>query len=98
MCCRLQEIDDDNADPGRIPRTIVVELTEDLVDTCIPGDEVAIAGVVRSVNSEVQAGRSGKRAQSNSLYVLYLNANASQQLSKTVRQTLSIVKCELNAP
>ena len=34
---KLQEIDDDNSEAGRIPRTVEVELHEDLVDTCIPG-------------------------------------------------------------
>ncbi|CAN0321846.1 unnamed protein product, partial [Laminaria digitata] len=34
---KLQEIEDDSAEAGRIPRTVEVELHEDLVDTCIPG-------------------------------------------------------------
>lgn len=32
---------------GRVPRTVEVELTEDLVDSCVPGDEVTITGVVK---------------------------------------------------
>lgn len=30
-----------------MPRTVEVELTEDLVDSCVPGDEVTITGVVK---------------------------------------------------
>lgn len=34
-------------DPGRVPRTIEVELTEDQVDSCVPGDVVTICGQVK---------------------------------------------------
>lgn len=38
---RLQEIvTDESREDGRMPRTIECELTDDLVDKCIPGDEV----------------------------------------------------------
>ena len=33
--------------PGRVPRTIEVELTEDQVDSCVPGDVVTICGQVK---------------------------------------------------
>lgn len=45
---RLQEIvTDDSREEGRMPRTIECELTEDLVDNCVPGDEVTVSGVVK---------------------------------------------------
>lgn len=35
--CRVQEIlGDDEGDSGRIPRTVEVELTDSLVDCCVP--------------------------------------------------------------
>lgn len=34
---KLQEIENDSSEAGRIPRTVEVELHENLVDTCIPG-------------------------------------------------------------
>jgi DNA replicative helicase MCM subunit Mcm2 (Cdc46/Mcm family) len=38
---RLQEIiTDESREDGRMPRTIECELIDDLVDKCIPGDEV----------------------------------------------------------
>ena len=75
---KLQEIDEDKRDAGRVPRTvevswwvgqelciwsvsrlvdclsitpaIQVELTDDLVHTCVPGDVVVIAGVVKAIS------------------------------------------------
>jgi hypothetical protein len=32
---------------GRVPRTLEVELTEDLVESCTPGDEVTVTGIVK---------------------------------------------------
>lgn len=32
---------------GRVPRTVEVELMEDLVDSCVPGDEVTVTGIVK---------------------------------------------------
>jgi DNA helicase MCM8 len=43
----LQELEADSADAGRVPRTLEVELSEDLVDTCVPGDVVTVGGVVK---------------------------------------------------
>lgn len=37
----------EGSDPGRVPRTIEVELTEDQVDSCVPGDVVTICGQVK---------------------------------------------------
>ena len=42
---RLQEIiTDESREDGRMPRTIECELIDDLVDKCIPGDEVQSKG------------------------------------------------------
>ncbi|KAI5740476.1 hypothetical protein M8J76_004215 [Diaphorina citri] len=43
---RLQEILADNeGEGGRVPRTVECELTEDLVESCVPGDIVTITGI-----------------------------------------------------
>ncbi|RHY24878.1 hypothetical protein DYB32_008645, partial [Aphanomyces invadans] len=49
---KIQEVDNGDAAAGRIPRMVEVELTEDLVDSCVPGSIVTICGAVKAVNSE----------------------------------------------
>ncbi|KAI9916146.1 hypothetical protein PsorP6_016956 [Peronosclerospora sorghi] len=73
---KLQEIETTDVGPGRMPRMVEVELYEDLVDSCIPGNVVTISGIVKTINSEIRDGRYGKRAQANSLYILYISANS----------------------
>lgn len=41
---------------GRVPRTVECELTEDLVDACIPGDIVTVIGIIRVINSYMDVG------------------------------------------
>ncbi|KAG6621365.1 DNA replication licensing factor MCM8 [Phytophthora cinnamomi] len=79
---KLQEMETTDVGPGRMPRMIEVELYEDLVDTCIPGNVVTISGIVKSINSEIHEGRYGKRAQANSLYILYICANSVENSAK----------------
>lgn len=56
MFHRVQElISDDQRESGRIPRTIECELTQDLVDSCVPGDMVTITGVVKVSSEEGNA-------------------------------------------
>lgn len=52
---RIQE-EVDQKESGRVPRTVEVELTEDLVDTCVPGDIVTVSGIVKSVSVEAEKG------------------------------------------
>ena len=56
---RLQELEADSADAGRVPRTLEVELTEDLCDACVPGDVVTVGGVVKAIEAEVASGTRG---------------------------------------
>eukprot|EP00644_Phytophthora_capsici_P007855 jgi/Phyca11/126486/e_gw1.63.8.1 len=79
---KLQEMETTDVGPGRMPRMIEVELCEDLVDSCIPGNVVTISGIVKSINSEIHEGRYGKRAQANSLYILYISANSVENSAK----------------
>ncbi len=50
-CCptmkvRLQEVEEKERG-GRVPRTVDIELFEDLCDSCVPGDVVTVTGVVK---------------------------------------------------
>ncbi|XP_033753343.1 DNA helicase MCM8-like [Pecten maximus] len=70
---RVQEImGDGQKETGRIPRTIDCELTQDLVDSAVPGDIVTVSGVVK-VNS-VDEGRG--RNKDKCMFLLYLQANS----------------------
>lgn len=54
---------DEKQNEGRVPRPIDVELCEDLVGACQPGDVVTVVGMVRVLPGEATAGGqgSGKR-------------------------------------
>lgn len=41
---------------GRVPRTVECELSEDLVDACIPGDVVTVTGIIRVINNYMDIG------------------------------------------
>ncbi|KAK9759326.1 MCM AAA-lid domain [Popillia japonica] len=67
---KLQEINDDIQDiSGRVPRTVECDLTEDLVSSCIPGDDVLVTGMlkVRSINNDNQYNRQSP------IYMLYID-------------------------
>ncbi|KAK2567403.1 DNA helicase MCM8 [Acropora cervicornis] len=71
---RVQEImDDDQRESGRIPRTVEVELTADLVDSCVPGDMVTITGFVKVSSSEEHRNKNNK---DKCMFVIYIHANA----------------------
>lgn len=60
---RIQELKDRdglNRDEGRIPRTIDVDLCDDLVDSAIPGDIVAVNGIVRVTRIEGTGRKRGR--------------------------------------
>jgi DNA helicase MCM8 len=71
---RIQEIETDILDAGRVPRSVEADLLDDLVDRCVPGDVVHISGVVRSMNVDIAAGRSAGSARE--LFLLYLEAHS----------------------
>ncbi|XP_055028759.2 DNA helicase MCM8 isoform X1 [Misgurnus anguillicaudatus] len=70
---KVQElISDDQRESGRIPRTVECELTQDLVDSCVPGDMVTITGVIK-VSSDDGSGRNKK---DKCMFLLYIQANS----------------------
>ncbi|KDP29072.1 hypothetical protein JCGZ_16461 [Jatropha curcas] len=57
---------------GRVPRTVECELTEDLVDACIPGDVVTVTGIIRTINNYVDIGGGKLKGKNQGFYYLYL--------------------------
>ncbi|XP_062981379.1 DNA helicase MCM8-like isoform X2 [Elgaria multicarinata webbii] len=71
---KIQELmSDDHREAGRIPRTIECELVQDLVDSCVPGDVITIAGIVKVSNTEEGASRN---KNDKCVFLLYIEANS----------------------
>ncbi|CAJ0963326.1 unnamed protein product [Ranitomeya imitator] len=71
---RVQELmSDDQREAGRIPRTVECELSQDLVDSCVPGDLVTITGVVKVSN--IKDG-GFKNKNNKCMFLLYIEANS----------------------
>ena len=75
---RLQETPEDSLEElyGRVPRTVEVELLDDLVDSCVPGDHVKVVGMVKSVEVQTDGGGFGKGGSSKPkcTYLLFIEA------------------------
>lgn len=52
---------DEKHNEGQVPRPIDIELTEDLVECCIPGDVVTVVGIVRVISGDVSGGQNKQR-------------------------------------
>lgn len=78
---RIQELASaDNHEEGRVPRTVECELTEDLVDCCIPGEIVTVTAIVKVLNNHMDVGGGKSRISSQGLYYLYLEAVSVRKL------------------
>ncbi|KAG8466214.1 hypothetical protein KFE25_001970 [Diacronema lutheri] len=74
---RLQELpSEDDAESGRVPRTVDVELTFDLVDACVPGDTVTVSGVVKAESVEEATAGRGASKENKTIWKLYVDANS----------------------
>ncbi|GAB2226931.1 hypothetical protein Drorol1_Dr00008730 [Drosera rotundifolia] len=72
---RLQELQKgENHEEGRVPRTVECELTEDLVDSCIPGDIVTVTGIIRQINNYADIGGGKSKTKLQGIFYLYLEA------------------------
>ncbi|KAJ3703254.1 hypothetical protein LUZ61_006959 [Rhynchospora tenuis] len=72
---RIQELlQPGSHEEGRVPRTVECELSEDLVDSCIPGDIVTVTGIVKVINNYMDVGGGKSKNKNQGLYYLYLEA------------------------
>ncbi|KAH6825683.1 minichromosome maintenance 8 [Perilla frutescens var. hirtella] len=70
---RIQELlKSEHHEEGRVPRTVECELTQDLVDACIPGDIVTVTGIIRMINNYMDIGGGKSKGKNQALYYLYL--------------------------
>ena len=72
---RLQELESDITDAGRVPRTIEIELQDDLIDSCVPGDVITLAGVLRALENETAQGRGISRG-GGYVYTTFIDAHS----------------------
>ena len=87
---RIQELADDAAEAGRIPRTVECEISEDLVDCCIPGDVMTVSGVVKS--RSISAGMPGNSAKGKCLFLLFLDVNSVSNSKTTENGKLDLLQ------
>ncbi|CAI8614550.1 unnamed protein product [Vicia faba] len=72
---RVQELlKHEDHEEGRVPRTVECELTQDLVDSCIPGDVVTVTGIIRGINNYMDIGGGKSKNKNQGFYYLYLEA------------------------
>ncbi|KAL0485651.1 DNA helicase MCM [Acrasis kona] len=72
---------DDPYEAGRMPRTVDCEISKDLVESCVPGDQVTVCGVIKVISTDQNAEGGGfrggnSRGKSNCMYLLYLEGNS----------------------
>ncbi|BFU22709.1 DNA replication licensing factor, putative [Entamoeba histolytica HM-1:IMSS-B] len=67
---RIQEVDEGE---GRIPRSIEIELVNELVNTCVPGDTVIVSGVLRRNDSITKQFK--RKNKSQTIYEPYIAVN-----------------------
>ncbi|KAK9195654.1 hypothetical protein WN943_003779 [Citrus x changshan-huyou] len=94
---RLQELlKSQDHEEGRVPRTVECELSEDLVDVCIPGDVVTVTGIIRVINNYMDIGGGKSKSKSQGFYYLFLEA-VSVKNSKSQSDTEDLQGSNCNA-
>ncbi|KAF6134783.1 hypothetical protein GIB67_002184 [Kingdonia uniflora] len=87
----------ENHEEGRVPRAVECELTEDLVDACIPGDVVTVTGIIKVINNYIDVGGGKSKSKNQGLYYLYLEAisiknSKSQSVPEDLHDTTADVR------
>ncbi|XP_011304592.1 DNA helicase MCM8 [Fopius arisanus] len=70
LVIKLQEHFDDNQDDkGKMPRVVEVELVSDLVESCMPGDDITVVGIVKIRGTDDGNQNKKTTAEANALYI-----------------------------
>lgn len=84
---RIQEmLNNEQENKGRVPRILDVKITDDLVDTCMPGDDLTLTGIIK-VHGIDDGSYKGNTASSFSLYmeaitIIHKNININNENKK----------------
>ncbi|KAJ6923018.1 DNA helicase MCM8 [Populus alba x Populus x berolinensis] len=96
---KLQELlRSEDHEEGRVPRTVECELTEDLVDACIPGDVVTVTGIIKTFNSCLDTGGGKSKNKNQGFYYLYLEVvSIKNSKLQSTSDNLQDSKCNARA-
>ncbi|KAL9996718.1 putative DNA helicase [Helianthus debilis subsp. tardiflorus] len=92
----MQEVPENSA-PGQLPRTVDVIAEDDLVDSCKPGDRVAIVGVYKAIPGKSQGSVNGVFRTvliANNVSLLNKEANAPVYSSEDLKHIKKIAERE----
>ncbi|VFR03052.1 unnamed protein product [Cuscuta campestris] len=88
----IQEVPE-KASPGQLPRTVDVIVEEDLVDSCKPGDRVAVVGIYKAVPGKSKGSVNGVFRTiliANNVSLLNKSAHAQNLTSRIIKQIETI--------
>ncbi|XP_016460822.1 DNA replication licensing factor MCM3 homolog 2 isoform X2 [Nicotiana tabacum] len=88
----MQEVPENSA-PGQLPRTVDIVVEDDLVDSCKPGDRVAVVGVYKALPSKSQGSMNGVFRTiliANNVSLLNKSANAPNYTEKVLKDIKNI--------
>ncbi|PWA66926.1 AAA+ ATPase domain-containing protein [Artemisia annua] len=92
----MQEVPENSA-PGQLPRTVDVIAEDDLVDSCKPGDRVAIVGIYKAIPGKSQGSVNGVFRTvliANNVSLLNKEANAPVYSAEDLKQIKQISERE----
>ncbi|XP_042479202.1 DNA replication licensing factor MCM3 homolog 3 [Macadamia integrifolia] len=92
----MQEVPENSA-PGQLPRTVDVILEDDLVDSCKPGDRVAIVGIYKAIPGKSKGSVNGVFRTvliANNVSLLNKEANAPIYTTDDIKNIRKIAERE----